>query len=189
MELRIVHCGLILALVGLACAPPARAQTASQRLRSDEFDVVALVYNSELSGLGEAALFPICIHPPSATPSKPLLQNLRRGGFQVSDEVICEPAMARGGQHHPRDFPHGLRISMENLRRDPDGTVSLRAASDDLTTRPGVHFALTLRRGTYKFKRNQAGEWQITGYTKEFDFRDEKANERPGCVQPTGCPD
>ena len=50
----------------------------------------------------------------------------------------------------------------------------MRVETGDLTTRPGEHFATTLRRGTYHFKQNEAQEWQITGYTKEFDFKDDK---------------
>jgi hypothetical protein len=168
---------------------PTAAQTHPQRLRNEEFDTIALIYNSELAALGDAALFPICIVPPAGTPSKALLRYLHRGGFPVSDEVICEPATARGGQHHPKDYPHGLRISVDNLVRDPDGTLSFRVDTVDLTIRPGVHFALLLRRGIYHLKRNEAGEWQIVGYTKEIDFRDEKAGEKASCVQPPGSSD
>ena len=50
----------------------------------------------------------------------------------------------------------------------------MHVASDDLTLRPGLHIATTLRQGTYLFKQNGAGEWQIASYMKEYDFKDEK---------------
>jgi hypothetical protein len=107
-------------------------------------------------------------------PIKPLLQYLRKGGFEASDPTVCEPATARGGQHHPKDYPHGLRIFIDKLQRDPEGRISMHVASDDLTLRPGEHLGTTLRQGTYVFKQNDHGEWQITSYTKEYDFKDEK---------------
>ncbi len=95
----------------------ARAQSAPQRLRPDEYASVALIYNQELSALGNRALYPICIDVASGMPIKPLLQYLRKGGFEASDPTVCEPATARGGQHHPKDYPHGLRIFID--RRAP----------------------------------------------------------------------
>ncbi len=152
----------------------ARAQSAPQRLRPDEYSSVALIYNQELSALGNRALYPICIDVASGMPIKPLLQYLRKGGFEASDPTVCEPATARGGQHHPKDYPHGLRIFIDKLQRDPEGRISMHVASDDLTLRPGEHLGTTLRQGTYVFKQNDHGEWQITSYTKEYDFKDKK---------------
>ncbi len=86
--------------------------------------------------------------------------------------------MARGGQHHPKDYPHGLRIYIDKLERNPGGEIGMHVASGDLTIRPGEHFATLLRQGTYNFKQNEAREWQITGYTKEYDFKDEKQGSR-----------
>jgi hypothetical protein len=51
----------------------------------------------------------------------------------------------------------------------------MQVAAGDLTLRPGLHVGILLRRGTYHFKQNEAREWQITGYTKEYDFKDEKS--------------
>jgi len=156
----------------------ASAQGAPQRLRPDEYDSVALIYNQELSALGDRALYPICIDMARGVPTKPLLHYLRGGGFEVSDPSVCEPAMARGGQHHPKDYPHGLRIYIDKLERNPGGEIGMHVASGDLTIRPGEHFATLLRQGTYNFKQNEAREWQITGYTKEYDFKDEKQGSR-----------
>lgn len=188
MHRRIALLGLILTMSGLMNVATASAQGGPQRLRPDEYDSVALIYNQELSALGNRALYPICIDVPSWMPTKPLLQYLRRGGFEVSDPTVCEPAMARGGQHHPKDYPHGLRIYIDKLERDSGGQISMHVASGDLTIRPGEHFATLLRQGTYHFKQNEAQEWQITGYTKEYDFKDEKqgsANCDTGPVPPT----
>ena len=46
-----------------------------------------------------------------------------KGGYEISDESLCEPAMAPGGQHHPKDYPHGLRIFIDKLQRDPGGEI------------------------------------------------------------------
>jgi hypothetical protein len=171
---RITLFGLILTMSVLMNVAKGSAQGTPQRLRPDEYDSVALIYNQELSALGMRALYPICIEMPSGVPTKSLIQYLRRGGFEISDDVICEPAMARGGQHHPKDYPHGLRIFIDKPERDSGGLLNMHVETADLTLRPGVHFALTLRRGTYHFKRNEAREWQIIGYTKKYDFKDEK---------------
>jgi hypothetical protein len=152
----------------------ARAQGAPQRLRPDEYATVGLIYNQELSALGTRALYPICIDVAAWMPIKPLLQYLRKGGFEVSDPSLCEPDRARDGQHHPKDYPHGLRISIDKLHRDAEGRIVMHVASGDLTLRPGEHFATLLRQGTYLFKQNEAREWQITRYTQEYDFKDEK---------------
>jgi len=152
----------------------AREQSAPQRLGPDEYGTIALIYNQELSALGTGALYPICIDGAASIPIKPLLQYLRKGGFEVSYPSLCEPARAPGGQHHPKDYPHGLRIFIDKLQRDPAGRISVHVASDDLTLRPGEHVGTTLRQGTYLFKQNETGEWQITSYTKEYDFKDEK---------------
>jgi hypothetical protein len=151
-----------------------RAQGDAQHLRPDEYASVALIYNQELSALGNRALYPICIDMALGEPLKPLLRYLRKGGFEVSDPSLCEPAIVRGGQHHPKDYPHGLRIFIDKLQRDHQGRISMRVASDDLTLRPGEQIGTSLRKGTYLFKQNDAGEWKIASYVKEYDFKDEK---------------
>jgi len=175
MQRRIAPSGLILAMSGLMNATSASAQSAPGQLRPDEYDTVALIYNQELSELGERALYPICIDMPSGVHTKRLVRYLRSGGFEISDSTLCEPATAPGGQHHPKDYPHGLRIFIDKLQRDPGGVLSMQVAADDLTLRPGLHVGILLRRGTYHFKQNEAREWQTTGYTKEYDFKDEKS--------------
>jgi len=149
-------------------------QGAPQGLKSDEYDGVALIYNQELSALGKRALFPICIGMPSGMPTEPLVRYLRKGGFEISDEAVCEPAIAPGGQHHPKDYPHGLRIFIDKFQREAGGVISMRVEAGDLTVRPGEHLAQLLRRGTYHLKQNEAGKWQIADYTKEYDSADEK---------------
>src|SRR5258708_7522044 len=176
---------LILMTRSLAVICVGFAQTNPQRLRPDEYDSVALIYNYELSALKERALFPICIDMPSGISTKPLLQYLRRGGFEVSDPSLCEPAMAPGGQHHPKDYPHGLRIFIDKPQRDSGGLISVQVETDDLTVRPGEHLARTLRRGTYHFKQNKPREWKITNYTKEHDSEDEKGKDKCDCAQPS----
>ncbi len=158
---------------------------APEGLRQEEYACVALIYNYELLALGERALYPICIDMPSGIPTKPLLQYLRRGGFEVSDPSLCEPAMAPGGQHHPKDYPHGLRIFIDKPQRNSGGLVSMHVETADLTLRPGGHFARTLRRGTYHFKQDEAREWKITAYTKEYDSKDEKGRDNCDSAQPS----
>jgi hypothetical protein len=174
-------CGWILLLFSLTNVATAFAQGSPQRMQPDEYSAVALIYNHEVSALGNRALFPICIGVPSDAPSKPLFEYLLKGGFEVSQASVCEPAMATGGQHRPTDYPHGLRIFIDKLQHDSQGLVSMRVVTDDLTTRPGEHLAVTLRRGTYHFKKNEAGEWQIADYTKEYDSKDEKAQDGCDC--------
>ncbi len=174
MEKRTAVFGLMLLAVSLACVATAPAQSASEKLRPDEYAAVALIYNAELAALGKRALYPICIGVTSGTPIKPLIQYLHRGGYEVSDPSLCEPAMLPGGQHHPKDYTHGLRIFINEPQRDAGGLVSIHVQTDDLTVRPGDHFALTLRRGTYHLKQTEKGEWQISSYTKEYDSADEK---------------
>ena len=96
MRRRIALFGLMLTMSGLMNVAMASAHGVSQGLRPDEYDSVALIYNQELSGLGNRALYPICIDMASGVPTKPLLHYLRRGGFEVSDPSVCEPAMAPG---------------------------------------------------------------------------------------------
>ncbi len=174
--------GWILAISALAVCATASAQDAPQRLRPDEFNAVALIYNSELSALGERALYPICIDTLVGVPVRPLLQYLRKYGFQVSDPSICEPGIGRGGHYHPKDWPHGLRISIEKLPPNAEGLLSIRAAAGDLTIRPGVHFGTLLRSGTYHFKRSETQDWEIAGYTKDYDWKDEKECSHCDCA-------
>lgn len=173
---------IILTMISLTTAI-ASAQAAHQGLQPNEYDGVALVYNQELSALGKRALFPICIEMPSGMPTEPLVQYLRNGGFEISDEAVCEPAIAPGGQHHPKDYPHGLRIFIDKLQRNSAEVISMRVQADDLTVRPGEHFAQMLRRGTYQLKQDQAGKWQIAGYTKEYDSEDDKGQDKCNCAQ------
>ena len=185
MHRRIALFGVMLTMIVLTNAAMASAQGAPQRLRPDEYSTVALIYNEELSALGERALFPICIDLPAGIPTKPLLQYLRRGGFLVSDEVMCVPAMAPGGQHHPKDYPHGLLISVGSIQRDAEGALSMHVDAGDLTLRPGEHLATLLRRGTYHFKQDDAGEWKIISYAKEYDVADDKGQDKCNCAQPS----
>jgi hypothetical protein len=65
-----------------------------------------------------------------------------------------------------------MQVAIGELRRGSGGELDIHVDTGDLTLRPGVHFATLLRRGTYHFKQNQKREWRITGYTKEYDFKD-----------------
>jgi hypothetical protein len=168
---------LFLLAIGLAVATATSGQTASGRLQPDEYDAVALIYNQELSALGDKALYPICLNTPSDTPSKPLLDYLRKGGYAVNDLSLCQPNAGPGG-NHPKDYPHGMLIFIDKPKRDSKGQVDMHVESTDLTPRPGEHLAVSLRRGTYHFKQDEKGGWQVSGYTKEYDAKDEK---QPGC--------
>lgn len=143
----------------------------SRQLRLDEYEIAALIYDSEIEALGDRALYPTCIALPSGVPTQPLLKYLQRGGYQVSGPELCDPASSSGGQHHPRDYPHGLRIFISNPQDGQNGLLRVKVESGDLTLRPGRHFVSLLRRGTYNFKREN-GEFKIVGYTKEFDSKD-----------------
>jgi hypothetical protein len=175
-------CRLILTMSCLTFAAMASARSAPKGIQPGVYDGVALIYNQELSALGKRALFPICIEMPSGIPTEPLLQYMRKAGFEVSDESVCEPATAPGGQHHPRDYPHGLRIFIDKVQREPGGVISMHVETDDLTLRPGEHLAQTLRRGTYQLKQDEAGKWQVAGYKKEYDSADE-GQDKCNCSQ------
>jgi hypothetical protein len=105
---------------GLMNVATASTQGGPQRLRPDEYDSVALIYNQELSALGNRALYPICIDVPSWMPTKPLLQYLRRGGFEVSDPTVCQPAMARGGNIIPRTIHMDSASILTSLSATPE---------------------------------------------------------------------
>lgn len=173
MQREIAFSGFVLTLSCwlMVAATVSGGQSAPQRLKPAEYDSVALIYNQELLALGKRALFPICIGMPSGTSTKLLLQYLRNFGFEISDESVCEPAIASGGQH-PKGYPHGLRIFFDNFQREQGRLVSIHVQSDDLTLRPGEHLAQTLRRGTYHIRQNEAGKWLIVEYTKEYDSED-----------------
>jgi hypothetical protein len=161
----------------------ASPKSGPQGLQPDEYGGVALIYNYELSALGNRALFPICIGMLSEMPTEPLVRYLRKGGYEISDAVVCEPAMAPRAQHHPKDYPHGLRIFIDKLQHDLDGVISMRVQADDLTLRPGEHVSGgMLRRGTYQLKQDQAGKWQVANYTKEYDSEDEKGQDKCNCA-------
>jgi hypothetical protein len=175
MQQRIAVMGLILLVSRVGHPAMASAQVPSEGLQPDEYNTAALIFNEELSALGDRALYPICINTPSGTPLKPLVQYLRRGGYPISDLSVCVPNSGRDG-NHPKDYLHGLQILIGNPQRHPVGQIDMRVEAGDLTVRPGDHFAITLRRGIYHFGKNEEGEWQITGYTKEYDSREEKVN-------------
>lgn len=183
MQRGIAFCGFILT-IGCCLtitAIAASKQDASQGLKPDEYDGVALMFNQELSALGDRALLPICVEMPSGMSTESLVRYLRKGGFEISDESVCEPALASGAQHHPKDYSHGLRLYIDKLQRNSPGVMSMHVQADDLTVRPGEHFATTLRRGTYHLEQNQAGKWQIVDYKKEYDSADERGREKCNC--------
>src|SRR5258705_7179645 len=91
--------GTMLFASTLASPALASAQHAPDRLRPDEYETVALIFNEELAQLGNRALYPICISTPSDTPLKPLLRYLRRGGYPISDLSLCVPNTGRDGKH------------------------------------------------------------------------------------------
>lgn len=169
--------GCCLTIAGM----PSGVQGTPQGLQPDEYDIVALIYNQELSALGNRALFPICIGMPSGINTEPLIRYLRKNGFEISDEFVCEPAMLPGGQHHPKDYPHGLRIFIDKVQHDADGVITMHVETDDLTLRPGEHLAQILRRGSYELKQNETGRWQVAGYKKEYDSAEEKGPDRCKC--------
>lgn len=164
--------------VGCLVSPvQALAQSATERLRPDEYDTVALIYNDELSALGGRALYPICVSTPESAPTRPLIEYLRKGGYAISDLSLCLPNTGPGGKH-PKDYPHGLLISIDKYQRMHAGEFDIHVDVSDLTLRPGDHLALLLRRGTYHLKQDEKGKWRVSGYTKEYDFKDEK---QEGC--------
>ena len=188
MQPRVAHYGFI--LIVSCCftisAMGSRGKGLPRGLKPDEFGAVALIYNQELSILGDRALFPICIGMPPGTPTASLVRYLRKGGFEISDETVCEPSIASGGQHHPKDYPHGLRIFIAKVQHDSRGTMSMQVEVVDLTLRPGEHLGTLLRRGTYRFGQSTAGGWEIVDYEKEYDSADRKAKGKPNCDQVTG---
>jgi hypothetical protein len=99
---------------------------------------------------------------------------------------VCEPATVPGGQRHPKDYPHGLRIFIDKVQHDPGGVIGMHVQTDDLTLRPGEHLAQTLRRGTYLLEQNKAGTWQISDYKKEYDSVDDKGDGKGNCTETSG---
>jgi len=177
MKRSVTILALLMLLAGTAVKPArASAQGGSRKLQPAEYDTVALIYNQELSALGGRALYPICVGLPTDTPTRPLLEYLRRGGYAVSELSVCEPSAGPAGSH-PKDYPHGLRIFIDKLQRAPGGQVNILVEATDLTLRPGEHFGSPLRRGTYHFKQSEKGEWQVSSYTKEYDSKDEKQGD------------
>lgn len=165
---------LAAALVGvvLTFVPFASAQKPEDWLSSDEYDSVAVIYNAEIGALGERALYPICIGTPIGTSSRAITRYLRKYGFNVSDERVCNPPLSHG------DFPHGLVIEILKVVHGSAGELDMEVMSGDNTIHVGVHFAEALRKGTYHLKRNQEGQWEVIGYTKEFDYRDAKPEQQ-----------
>jgi hypothetical protein len=137
----------------------------STHLRSDEYDAVALIYNSEIDALGQKALYPVCISLPAGDSVKPLIQYLQRARYPVSEPTICEPALSRH-KNHQGDYPHGLRIFVSEPHR-AKAALSLKVESADLTLRPGEHVATSLRKGRYDLKRKLDGTWEIVTYAKD----------------------
>jgi hypothetical protein len=174
MKRNITIVALFMLLAG-TLARPARASAqggTTGKLQPDEYAAVALIYNQELSALGVRALYPICVSLPTDASTKPLVEYLRKGGYVVSDLSVCQPNASAGG--HPKDYPHGLRIFIDKPQRQSSGQLDMHVEATDLTLRPGEHVVATLRRGTYHFKLGDKGEWQVSGYTKEYDSKDEK---------------
>jgi len=91
--------------------------------------------------------------------------------------------MAPRGQHHPKDYPHGLLMDIDKVQHSSGGVISMHVEIGDLTLRPGVHVGLTLRRGSYKLKQNEAGEWQVVDYKKEYDSADERGHDKCDCAE------
>jgi hypothetical protein len=165
--------GLIVCTSSLLNGALASAQSASAGLRPNEYDTAALIYNEQLSALGTRALYPICVSTPSGTSSKPLIQYLRKSGYAVNDLYLCQPNAGPAGGRG-KDYPHGMLLFVDKPQRESGGQIAMHVEVTDLTLRPGEHVVATLRRGTYHFKQGEKGEWQISGYTKEYDSADEK---------------
>jgi hypothetical protein len=100
----IVVMTLIYSVAAIAFSPGT-----STHLRSDEYDAVALIYNSEIDALGQKALYPICISLPAGNSAKPLIQYLQRaryplplkyiqGGRVSSGTLPCSSGLRRIGR-------------------------------------------------------------------------------------------
>ena len=151
-----------------SATPP--ANKSAEKLQPKEFNTVALIYNDELEILGERAFYPICISMPSGDSTNPLLRYLHRYGFAIYDSHICNPSLKYG------DFPHGMEIEILKLQHGPEGQLGIEVGLGDNTIHVGEHVATLLRHGTYHFKQNEKGKWEVTGYTKIFDYRDVKGS-------------
>jgi hypothetical protein len=169
--------GVLLCLILLFSSVMASAQNGSEPLRATEYGTVGVIFNEELSALGGRALYPICVNAPKDAPLKSLISYLRKASYPISDLSLCVPNVAPNGEH-PKDYPHGMQLFIDNPHRDAKGQIDIHVETSDLTMRPGEHLALVLRRGTYHFKTKEIGAWEMTGYMKEYDSKDEK----PNCV-------
>jgi hypothetical protein len=166
-----------LCLILLCSSVITSEQSGSESLRATEYGTVGLIFNEELSALGAKALYPICVDAPKDAPLKSLVSYLRKASYPISDLRLCVPNLAPI-REHPKDYPHGMQIFIDNPHRDLKGQVDIHVETTDLTTRPGEHLTLVLRRGTYHFKSKETGAWEMTGYTKEYESRD----GNPNCV-------
>jgi hypothetical protein len=68
-----------------------------------------------------------------------------------------------------------MSIIIGNVHHTSSHTLDITVAIGDNTMHFERDLATTLRNGIYHFRLSENGEWELTGYTKEYDYRDKKA--------------
>ena len=163
--------GLVLCISGNALAQT-KSENRSEKLEEHEYATVALIYNRELAALGYEALYPVCIVTPIGTNNDRLLRYLRHAGYPISNYHICYPP---NGRFTPdRDYPHGMSIIIDNIHHTSKNSLDITVAIGDNTMHFQRDLGTTLRNGTYHFRLRENGEWELTEYTKKYDYRDKK---------------
>jgi hypothetical protein len=128
------------------------------KLSPDEYESVVLVVKAELKELGDKSAPPICVGvTPFRRAPEALLNLLVRRGLPISEQGACYP---------PKQYPRGTDISVQGIRRGPEGELNLIVESANVTLGPETHVGELIRRGTYRLKKNEKDEWTILNYTR-----------------------
>jgi hypothetical protein len=89
-------------------------------------------------------------------PSPELLAFLARKGMRTQKVSTCEAANK------------GHIISIE-MAAGKDGGLSANVCFEDITPRPGLHFAIIWHKGVYRLTKDPRGNWVIESYTCEVN--------------------
>jgi hypothetical protein len=100
-------------------AASASAQTAPDQLRPDEYDTVALIYNQELSELGERALYPICIDMPFGVHTGPSFDICAAADLRSATQLCVSLPQPRAGSTTPRTTHTDSAFSLINFNVIP----------------------------------------------------------------------
>ena len=144
---------------GLAPGVTGAHGQAREELRRDEYGAFAVVCKAELAAIGDLGTQPVCVRvPPTKAPPNALLAYLRAAQVPVSPQGVCYPR---------HQVPHGIEISVEEIRRLPGPVVQFKVSTTNLKPLPGEHLIVPLRLGTYRLTRSDNGDWVVERYKAE----------------------